>query len=131
MTRHLSTLSLLFLLAACGQSHSTVDAGARSDAGPPPCDAPSVNVIVRTDYEPGTEVVSIVLELNDMIIDGVGVAVGDDLTGGVMMGPACGVLPRSRITVRILDARGAEVTARQVLLEAPEDGSTVEVIITR
>ncbi len=125
-------LSCALLLAACGQAHPREDAGAPpTDAGPPPCEPPSVTVLVLTDYAPGTEVVSIVLELNDVIVDGAGVSVGDDLSGGVTLGPLCGVLPRSRLTVRILDVRGAEIDAAVLLLETVEDGATVTIEVNR
>lgn len=131
MTRPI-LLSFAFLVAACGQAHPREDAGTPPlDAGAPPCEPPSVHVLVLTDYTPGTEVVSIVLELNDVIIDGAGVRVGDDLSGGVRLGPACGVLPRSRLTVRILDVRGAEIDAAVLLLETVEDGATMTIEVNR
>ncbi|MCA9609573.1 MAG: hypothetical protein KC619_28435 [Myxococcales bacterium] len=124
-------LALSVLLAACGQSHPTIDAGGRSDAGPPPCDAPSATVLVQSDLTPGTEAVSIVVELNDVIVTGTGVMASDDLAGGVALGPLCGLVPGSRIVVRILDARGAEVANRLLTVDAVEDGSTLTFVLSR
>lgn len=133
MTRRiLLALLLLPALAACSQTHPSTDAGpGRIDAGPPPCDPPSATILVQSDLEPGTEAVSIVVELNDMVVAGTGVMAGDDLAGGIALGPICGLVRNSRIVVRILDVRGADVASRLLTVDTVEDGSTITFVLTR
>jgi len=116
-------------LAACGESHPPMEG---ADAGPPaPCESPSIAVLVRSDYLPGVEVVSVLLELNDRLIHGTGVTEADNFETGINLGPLCAVRPNSRATVRFLDARGGDVAARQALFEEPVDGDSITFVITR
>jgi len=132
MTRALPTIALLALLTGCSQSHDgDVDAGppAGRDAGP--CPAPSITVVVRTDYAPGDEFAAINVELNDVVVLAVGVDEDDDPSEGLEVGAVCGVGPRARITARLLSERGTDVAGRQVLVDSPVDGSRVEIVISR
>lgn len=133
MTRRSALPALAFLLVACGQSHPANDAGpVGTDAGvPPPCDAPSATIVVQSDLEPGTEAVSIVVELNDVVTLGVGVTAGDDLVTGLEIGTLCGLVHNSRIVVRILDAVGAERANRLLTVDMVEDGSTLVFVLSR
>jgi len=132
MTRALPTIALLALLAGCSQSHD-----GDADAGPPagrdagPCAAPSVTVVVRSDYVAGDEVAAVNVELNDVVVVAMGVDASDDLSAGIELGPVCGVRPSSRITARLLSDRGTDVAGGQVVLDAPMDGDRVEIVISR
>lgn len=107
------------------------DAGGGTDAGPPVCEEPSVSVLLRTDYLPGDEVVSVILEANDVVVGGRGVTSADDLVSGIEVGRVCGVRPRTRILVRLRDPAGIELAASQVVLESPADTPEVVVVISR
>jgi len=117
------------LLLGCGESHPPVMG---TDAGPPPaCDPPTIAVVIQSDYLPGTEVISLVLEHNDVVVDGTGLAEGDDLAGGISLGPLCEVRPNARIVARLLDGRGVDVAERLVRVDDPVDGTTITIVLSR
>ena len=115
------------LLAGCFESVTTVDAGVETDAGPRVCEEPSVRVLLRTDYVAGDEVVSVILEANDMVVGGRGVTSSDDLSTGYEVGVVCAVRPGTRILVRLRDGRGIELAARLVVVDS---AATAEVVVT-
>lgn len=47
------------------------------------------------------------------------------------LGTICAVQPNSRVTVRLLSPRGAEVAARQMVVAAPVDGDTLTFVVIR